>query len=84
MKWETTITRNIALDMQFFGGRLTVTPELYFNTTRDLLYRSTIPAATGYTKQYQNIGKVQNNGFELTINGDILRGKDYVLSGNLT
>ena len=84
LKWETTITRNIALDMQFFGGRLTVTPELYFNTTRDLLYRSTIPAATGYTKQYQNIGKVQNNGFELTINGDILRGKDYVLSGNLT
>ena len=84
LKWETTITRNFAIDMQFFGGRLTVTPELYFNTTRDLLYRSTIPAVAGYTKQFQNIGKVQNNGFELTINGDILRGKDYVLSGNLT
>ena len=84
LKWETTVTRNFAIDMQFFGGRLTVTPELYFNTTRDLLYHSTIPAVTGYTRQYQNIGKVQNNGFELTINGDILRGKDYVLSGNLT
>ncbi len=84
LKWETTITRNFAIDMQFFGGRLTVTPELYFNTTRDLLYKSTIPAVAGYTKQYQNIGKVQNNGFELTINADILRGKDYVLSGNLT
>ena len=84
LKWETTITRNFAIDMQFFGGRLTVTPELYFNTTRDLLYKSTIPAVAGYTKQYQNIGKVQNNGFELTISGDILRGKDYVLSGNLT
>ena len=32
----------------------------------------------------QNIGKVTNNGFVLTVNGDILRGKDYVLSGNLT
>ena len=84
LKWETTITRNIAFDLSFFGGRLSVTPELYFNTTRDLLYKSTIPAVAGYTKQYQNIGKVQNNGFELTINGDILRGKDYVLSGNLT
>ncbi len=84
LKWETTVTRNFAVDMQFFGGRLTVTPELYFNTTRDLLYRSTIPATAGYTKQYQNIGKVQNNGFELTVSGDILRGKDYVLSGNLT
>jgi len=84
LKWETTVTRNFAVDMQFFGGRLTVTPELYFNTTRDLLYRSTIPATAGYTRQYQNIGKVQNNGFELTVSGDILRGKDYVLSGNLT
>lgn len=32
----------------------------------------------------QNIGRVTNNGVELTVNGDILRGKDYVLSGNLT
>ena len=84
LKWETTVTRNIAMDMQFFGGRLTITPEVYLNTTRDLLYKSTIPAITGYTKQYQNIGKVQNNGIELTINGDILRGSDYVLSANLT
>ena len=37
-----------------------------------------------YTTQQQNIGKVENTGFELTVNGDILRGKDYVLSGNLT
>ena len=27
---------------------------------------------------------MQNNGFELTVNGDILRGKDYVLSANFT
>ena len=84
LKWETTITRNFAFDLSFFNGRLKITPELYFNTTRDLLYDSTIPAVSGYTKQQQNIGKVQNNGFELTVNGDILRGKDYVLSANFT
>ncbi len=84
LKWETTVTRNFAFDISMFNGRLKVTPELYFNTTRDLLYDSTIPAVSGYTKQQQNIGKVQNNGFELTINGDILRGNDYVLSANLT
>ena len=84
LKWETTITRNLALDMSFFGGRLTVTPEVYMNTTRDLLYDSTIPAVAGDTRQLQNIGKVQNNGFELTVNGDIVRGKDYVVSANLT
>ena len=70
--------------MSFFDSRLTVTPEFYWNTTRDLLYKSTIPSVSGYTTQMQNIGKVQNKGFELTVNGDILRGKDYVLSANLT
>ena len=84
VKWEKTITRNLAFDIVLFSGRLTVTPEFYINTTKDLLYNSTIPAVTGYTKQMQNIGKVQNKGFELTVSGDILRGKDFVLSGNLT
>ena len=84
IKWETTVTRNIAADISLFGGRLSITPEFYWNTTRDLLYISTVPGVSGYSTQMQNIGKVQNNGWELTINGDILRGKDYVLSANFT
>ena len=84
IKWETTITRNLAFDISLFKGRLSITPEFYINTTRDLLYRSPISTTSGYTYQQQNIGKVQNSGFELTINGDIVRGKDYVISANLT
>ena len=84
IKWETTITRNLALDISLFGGRLNITPEVYWNTTRDLLYESPIPSVTGYTKQQQNIGKVANNGWELTVNGDIVRSKDFTLSANFT
>lgn len=84
IKWETTLTRNVALDLGFFNDRLTITPEFYWNTTKDLLYWSDVPTVSGYTKQMRNVGQVTNKGFELSINGDILRGKDYVLSGNLT
>ncbi len=84
IKWETTTTRNIAADITLFGGRLTVTPEYYWYTTKDLLYTSNIPSATGYTTQIQNIGQVTNRGFELSITGDILQGKDYVLSGTFS
>ncbi len=84
IKWETTITRNVAFDISLFGDRLNITPEVYWNTTKDLLYKSDIPSTTGYVQQMQNIGQVTNKGFELSINGDILRGKDYVLSANLT
>lgn len=82
IKWETTVTRNLAADISLFGGRLTITPEVYWNTTRDLLYKCYIPSTTGYSQQWQNVGKVSNKGVELSISGDILRGKDYVLSAN--
>ena len=84
IKWETTITRNLAADIQLFHGRVTITPEVYWNTTRDLLYKSDVPSVIGYVSQMQNIGKVTNKGVELSISGDILQGKDYVLSANLT
>lgn len=83
IKWETTITRNLAADISLFNGRLTITPEFYWNTTRDLLYRSDL-VPIGYTNQMRNIGQVTNKGIELSISGDILQGKDYVLSANLT
>ena len=82
LKWETTLTRNFALDLSFFGGRLRVTPEYYWNTTSDLIYKADILSTVGYQQQYQNIGQVTNRGFEISVNGDILRGKDYVLSAN--
>lgn len=82
LKWETTLTRNFAFDIALFNNRLRITPEYYWNTTSDLIYKADILSTVGYSWQYKNIGKVTNRGFELSINGDILRGKDYVLSAN--
>ena len=83
IKWETTITRNLAADISLFNGRITITPEVYWNTTRDLLYKSDLDPTLGYTSQQQNIGQVTNKGIEFSISGDILQGKDYVLSANI-
>ena len=73
IKWETTLTRNLAFDIGLFKDRLTITPEVYMNTTTDLLYLSNIPTTTGYVQQMQNIGQVTNRGFDLTINGQIIQ-----------
>lgn len=82
IKWETTLTRSAALDIQMFDDRLSITPELYWNTTHDLLYRSEIPGTSGYQYQMQNIGQTTNRGWELTVNGTIIQKKDFVLNGN--
>ena len=83
IKWETDYKRNVAFDFTALGGRLTVTPEFYWNTSEDCIYRAYLPQL-GYTEQMQNIAKLSVRGIELSVNGDILRGKDYVLSGMFT
>ncbi len=83
IKWETIVTRNLAADIQLFDGRVTITPEIYWNTTRDMLYDANINPTLGYNTQLQNVGQVTNRGLELSITGDILRGTDYVLTGHL-
>ena len=84
IKWETTITRNLAADIGLFNNRITITPEFYWNTTRDLLYTSYIPTTSGYASQTRNVGKVTNKGIELTINANIISKKDFNLDANLT
>lgn len=82
IKWETTITRNIGVDIGLFNDRLSITPEIYWNTTRDLLYKSPISLISGYSEQMQNIGQVTNRGFELTINASVVNKSDFQLNAN--
>lgn len=84
IKWETTLTRNLAFDIGMFKDRLTITPEVYWNTTTDLLYLSNIPTTTGYTQQMQNIGQVTNRGFDLTINAQIIQRKNGYFNTTFT
>ena len=84
IKWETALSRNLAMDIGLFNDRLTITPEVYWTTITDMLYKSNIIPISGYREQVQNIGQVTNRGFELTINGSIIEKKDFSLSGNFT
>ena len=80
LKWETTVTRNAGLDFSAFKRRLTGSLEVYHNTTKDLLISATIPSATGYSQQWQNIGQTSNRGVEGSFNLYIVDKRDFKLS----
>ncbi len=84
LKWETTISRNLGLDFGFWNNRLYGTIDLYWNTTKDLLMCVPIDETTGYSYQYDNIGKTSNKGIELSLGADIVRTKDFKLSISAT
>lgn len=67
LKWETTEQWNLGLDLSFLAGRINVTADLYRKTTRDLLLDASLPLSSGYYSATKNIGKVRNDGLELSL-----------------
>ncbi len=80
--WETTINRNIGLDFTLWKAKIAGTFDAYYNTTRDLLLQSAIPANTGFSTQWDNIGSTSNKGVELGIQAYLVDKGDFSLSIN--
>ncbi|MDO4758269.1 MAG: TonB-dependent receptor [Rikenellaceae bacterium] len=75
--WEYTETWNFGVDFSLWGGRLTGTMEYYMQDTKDILLGVGLPATSGVSSYTANIGATQNRGFELTLNGTILKKGDW-------
>ena len=70
--WEYSKTMNYGVDFGFFKNRLSGSFEYYVQKTHDVLLRVNLPATTGVNSIMSNIGKTENKGFELNLNGIIL------------
>nr|WP_321452651.1 TonB-dependent receptor [uncultured Carboxylicivirga sp.] len=77
LKWETTKSTNIGLDISLLDSHINLTAEYYKNISDDLLIKNSIPTSTGYSYQYQNVGSVQNKGFEFVLNTSNIRNERF-------
>ena len=77
LKWENTEGINFGLDFAVLNSRINGTLDVYFNTTRDLLYDLSIPTITGFSKISTNIGKLRNKGIEFTITSRNIISKNF-------
>ena len=82
LKWETTEQWNVGLDFSAFDSRIKVTADWYLKNTRDLLLQATIPASSGYTSAMLNIGSMQNQGFEFTLDLVPVQKKNFTWNMN--
>ena len=80
LRWETTEQWNVGLDLSFYDSRIKLTADWYLKNTRDLLLQATIPASSGYTSAMLNIGSMQNQGVELTLNLVPVQRKNFTWS----
>ncbi|QNK61617.1 TonB-dependent receptor [Pedobacter sp. PAMC26386] len=76
--WETQRDADIGLDLKMFKGKLSLTADYFKKRRSDILtQRSSIAAAFGAALPYQNLGIVDNQGYEieLTYRGTAAKNK---------
>ncbi len=87
LKWEQKTTWNLGFDFGFFNDKLTGNLEIYKQYTSDLLMKDrAIPTSSGYSiLTYDNVGKMENSGWEFNINtNNLIRAGKFGLDINVT
>lgn len=77
LSWEKNKTWNVGVDFGFFDNRLTGTVEFYDRLTTDMLLNKRVPATSGFTSNFMNIGSLKNTGIEVQLEGEIIRTDDW-------
>lgn len=67
--WEVATQRNIGIDMDLFGSKISLVADYFSNLRDDILWwrNASVPASAGVTLPRENIGKTKNNGFDFSI-----------------
>ena len=77
LTWEKTMQWNVGLDFNFLNGRISGVIDGYKSFTSDLLMTQSLPAILGYTRTFNNIGKTENIGMDITLNLVPIRTQDW-------
>lgn len=75
--WERTSEYNVGVDFGFFDNRISGSVEYYNRLTKDLIMNKSIPTHLGYSSVRDNVGSVRNQGFEIMLNTENIRLKDF-------
>ena len=67
LKWETTQQLDIGFELGLFQNQIQFEADYYHKRTSDLLLNVTLPGSGGFPSVLQNVGAVQNRGFEFQL-----------------
>ena len=84
LKWETTAQFDVGLDVGLFNNRYSLTADFYIKKTSDLLLNVPVAFHTGYDLAMQNVGDMENRGFEVALNAVPVDGNRFKWDANLT
>ncbi|TNJ47033.1 TonB-dependent receptor [Tamlana fucoidanivorans] len=77
LTWETTTQTNVGVDLGLFNGRANLSLDYYVKNTEDLLLDVPVPDTNGGGFIKQNLGEIENKGFDISLNGTIIQNDNF-------
>jgi len=74
---EFTTELELGTDIRFFKGRLGLEVTWYDKRSTDLIYDIALPQSTGYSSFYTNLGEIQNTGWEIALDVNPLKTRNF-------
>ncbi len=78
LQWERSATFDVGLDAGLFNNRISIVADYYRRVTDNLLTNLDLPHYTGFASILTNLGSLENKGFEIEVNADLLRPESEV------
>ena len=85
LSWERQISYNLGIDYTLFQSRLSGSLDLFIRKGKDVIGEYQVPVPPYlHEKIMTNVGTTNSKGFELQVNWDAVRAKDFTYSTNMT
>lgn len=85
LRWEKVSDFNLGANLLMFDNRINLEFNYYKKRTNDLYFEKVnIPSSTGFTQTSQNVGVMDNRGWELSLNAQVVKSKDWNIDLNMT
>lgn len=84
LRWEKLVSINLGVDFVFLDNRLRGSLDLFQRRSPDLLYTYTAPQPPFvHSSILVNVGETMNNGIELSLNGDVVKTRDFTWTSGI-
>ncbi|MGY8911547.1 MAG: TonB-dependent receptor domain-containing protein, partial [Flavobacteriales bacterium] len=78
IRWETTRTIEFGVDYGLFNNKLSGSLNAFQKNSTDLLSKAPVADGANFTNRIeQNIGDLQVNGIEFSLNADVIKTEDF-------
>ena len=76
LTWEKNSNVNVGIEASLFGNRLNASIEYYNRKTTDMILERPMAFSSGFESYLDNIGEMRNSGWEITLNGMLIKRPD--------